>query len=168
MSSRPAIPAPPAAAGVRPWLGLAGWLALCAAVAVFGALLNKGGWVATLHQPAWHPPAWVFAPVWTVLYATMALAAWLGWRRGGFAMQQAPLAFFLVQLFFNALWSPLFFGLHHPLLALLDIVFLWFALAATIVSFRWVDLLATYLLLPYLAWVSFAAVLNGAICWLNR
>jgi tryptophan-rich sensory protein len=109
----------------------------------------------------------VFGPVWTTLYAMMAVSAWLVWRQGGFAAQRRALTFFLVQLALNALWSPLFFGLEQPGMAFVCIIALWLAIAATIAVFRRVQRIAAWLLVPYIAWVSFAAVLNGVLWRLN-
>ena len=98
----------------------------------------------------------------------MAVAAWLVWNRGGFAVQRVALSLFLAQLLFNALWSPLFFGLRHPALAFADIVLLWLALLGTIVAFWKVRMIAGAMLLPYLAWVTFASALNFALWRLNH
>jgi translocator protein len=142
-------------------------LALSFAVAGLGGLFRPGAWYAELLKPAWNPPSWIFGPVWTVLYATMAVAAWLVWKRGGFLQQSTALSLYFLQLLFNALWSPLFFGLRNPGLAFLDISLLWLALVATVIAFWKVHRLAGALLLPYLAWVSFAAALNLSIWQLN-
>lgn len=135
------------------------FLALVFAVAGLGAQFGPDEWFAALQKPSWNPPNWVFAPVWTTLYAMMAVAAWLVWRTGA----RAPLAWWLVQLALNAAWSWLFFGLHRPDLAFADILVLWLAIAATIVAFAPVSRTAALLLVPYLAWVTFATALNGAI-----
>jgi tryptophan-rich sensory protein len=148
-------------------LALAGWLALCFSVASLGAVFMPGEWYASLKKPSWNPPPWIFAPVWSALYAMMAVAAWLVWKRGGFSTQRRPLALFLAQLALNALWTPLFFGLHRPGLAFLEILLLWLAIAATLLAFRSVNRAAAWLLAPYLAWVSFAAALNFALWRLN-
>ena len=147
---------------------LAGWLALAFAAAALGGLFRPGEWFAALSKPGWNPPGWIFGPVWTALYSIMAIAAWLVWRRGGFAGQRVALSLFLLQLFFNALWSPLFFGLHRPALAFADLMLLWLALLGTVVTFWKARPLAGALLLPYLAWVTFAGALNFAIWQLNR
>ena len=97
----------------------------------------------------------------------MAVAAWLLWRQGGWGKQRKPLLIFIVQLTLNALWTPLFFGLHWPGVAFAEIALLWFAIAATIAAFRPVSRVAAWLLTPYLAWVSFAAILNGTLWRLN-
>ncbi len=153
--------------GIRRWLGLAGGMLLCFAAASMGALFMPGEWYAALKKPSWNPPGWVFGPVWSALYAMMAVAAWLVWQRGGFAAQRRPLSAFLVQLALNAMWTPLFFGLHWPGLAFAEIILLWVAIAWTIATFWRVHRAAAWLLAPYLAWVSFAAVLNGTLWKLN-
>lgn len=147
--------------------GLIGWLLLCFAASAVGALFMPGEWYAALNKPAWNPPGWIFGPVWTALYAMMAVAAWLVWQRGGFAVQRRPLGLFLAQLALNALWTPLFFGLRQPGVAFAEIILLWLAILATLLAFRPVSRAAAWLLVPYLAWVSFAAVLNGTLWRLN-
>ena len=146
---------------------LVGWMLLCFAAAAMGALFMPGEWYATLKKPSWNPPGWIFGPVWTALYTMMALAAWLVWRQGGWDKQRKPLLLFLVQLALNALWTPLFFGWHRPGVAFAEIVLLWLAIAATIAVFRPVSRTAMLLLVPYLAWVSFAAALNFTLWRLN-
>lgn len=127
-----------------------------------------GEWYASLAKPAWNPPSAVFAPVWTLLYAMMGVAAWLVWRQVGLREAALPLSLFLVQLVLNALWSYLFFGLHRPDLALLDIVTLWVAILVVLVLFWRVSIPAGILLLPYLCWVGFASFLNFTLWRLNR
>jgi len=126
-------------------------------------------WYPTLVKPSFNPPAWVFGPVWTVLYVMMGVAAFLIWKTGletdGVKL---ALTLFAVQLALNGLWSILFFGMRSPGLALVEIVLLWLAIVGTIWSFWRVEPLAGALLLPYWAWVSFASVLNGSLWWLNR
>ena len=148
-------------------LALAGWLLLCFAAAAMGGLFMPGEWYAALRKPAWNPPGWIFGPVWTALYTMMAVAAWLVWRQGGWGKQRRALVFFLLQLALNALWTPLFFGWHRPGAAFSEIVLLWLAIAATIDIFSSVSRTAMLLLVPYLAWVSFAAVLNFTLWRLN-
>jgi tryptophan-rich sensory protein len=140
---------------------------LCFAAAAFGGLFMPGEWYASLRKPPWNPPGWVFGPVWTALYTIMAAAAWQVWKRGGWAAQWRPLALFLVQLALNAAWTPLFFGLHWTGVAFAEIVLLWLAIGATLLAFRSVSRAAAWLLAPYLAWVSFAAVLNFTLWRLN-
>lgn len=148
-------------------LGLIGWGFLCFSAASMGVLFPPGEWYAQLNKPSWNPPSWLFGPVWTTLYLMMAVAAWLVWRKGGFRQQRRPLTFFLAQLVLNALWTPLFFGIHRPGIAFAEIVLLWFAILATILSFHPVQRISAFLLLPYLAWVSFAAVLNFTLWRMN-
>jgi tryptophan-rich sensory protein len=149
-------------------LGLIGWLLLCFSASAMGVLFMPGEWYSALNKPAWNPPGWIFGPVWTALYAMMAVAAWLVWRRGGFAVQRRPLGLFLAQLALNALWTPLFFGLRQPGVAFAEIILLWLGILATLLAFRSVSRTATWLLVPYLAWVSFATALNGTLWMLNR
>lgn len=125
-------------------------------------------WYGGLAKPAWTPPDWVFGPVWTLLYAMMAVAAWLVWRRAGWDGARAALVLYFVQLGLNFLWSPLFFGLRSPGLGLVDIAALVCVLAATVIAFLRVDRLAGWLMAPYLAWVGYAAALNAAIWIANR
>ena len=148
-------------------LGLVGWLAVSFAAATVGSRFRPGEWYASLVKPAWNPPNAVFAPVWTLLYAFMGIAAWLVWRQAGFRGAGAALGLFLVQLALNALWSYLFFGIHRPDLAFFEIVVLWLAILATLVLFWRVTAPSGILLLPYLAWVGFAAFLNFTLWRLN-
>jgi tryptophan-rich sensory protein len=149
-------------------LVLAGWLVLCFGAASSAAFITPGNWYAGLIKPAWNPPAWIFGPVWSALYVMMAVAAWLVWRAGGWRKQRAALGLFLAQWLLNALWTPLFFGLHQPGLALAEIVLLWLTLLATVLEFWQVSRAASLLLWPYLAWVSFATFLNFTLWRLNR
>ena len=126
---------------------------------------NIPTWYAHLLRPAIAPPNWVFAPVWTTLYVLMAVAAWRVWRVAGAVSR--PLLLFYLQLALNAAWSFLFFKAHHIAYALADIVALLVAILATSHAFGRRDRVAQILFLPYLVWVSFATVLNGAIWWLN-
>ena len=146
---------------------MVGWLALCFAASITGVLVSTTGWYAGLYKPSWNPPAWIFGPVWTLLYVLMAVAAWLVWREGGWKRQRLPLGLFLLQWLLSALWTPLFFGLHRSGLAFAEIVLLWLVLATTLWSFWQVRKAAGVLLVPYLAWVTFAAMLNFTIWRLN-
>jgi tryptophan-rich sensory protein len=142
------------------------FVALVALVGVFGAQFEPGPWYDGLRKPPLNPPNWVFGPVWSVLYLSIAVAGWLVWRaRSGSAK---PLVLWGSQLVLNAAWSLLFFGLHLPSLALAEIVLLLALLLATTVSFFAVRPLAGILFLPYVAWVSFAAYLNAGLWYLNR
>jgi len=126
-------------------------------------------WYPTLTKPFFNPPAWVFGPTWTVLYIMMGVAAFLVWRQG-FSTKDVRLALtlFAAQLALNGLWSIFFFGLQSPGVAFAEILLLWLSIVATVWIFRRVVPAAALLMLPYLAWVSFAAVLNGSIWMLNR
>lgn len=150
------------------WTALAGFLAVCFAVAGFGSLFSPDEWYRNLAKPSFNPPGWIFGPVWTVLYALMAIAAWLVWRRRDSAPTWAALNLFGLQLVLNGAWSWLFFGLHRSGWAFADIVLMWCAIAATLVMFWRVSRTAGLLFVPYLAWVSFAAVLNYSFWQLNR
>lgn len=151
----------------RAALALIGWLLLSFCAATLGAFFMPGEWYAGLKKPSWNPPNWLFGPVWSALYTIMAVAAWLVWRRGGFPSQRAALSLFLLQLLFNALWSPLCFGARNLGFGLVDIVLLWLALTATVVAFYRAYRLAGALLVPYLAWVTFASALNFTLWRLN-
>jgi translocator protein len=149
------------------WLGLALWLALCFAAAWIGSRFQPGEWYQNLTKPSLTPPSWVFGPVWTILYILMGVAAWLVWRRYGFAAAVLPLSLFVGQLALNALWSYVFFGLHKPGLACLNLAALWLALLATLTAFWQIEPPAGQLLLPYLLWVTFAGYLNLQLWRLN-
>ena len=152
---------------------LVGLLGLCLLVGVSdGVVMQAGtpGWYAAhLHAPG-TPPDWAFPAVWSALYLLMAVAAWLVWRHAGYARRAHYRALRLWgwQLFANALWTPAFFGLQSPLLALVVIAALLALVGLTVKAFWRVDRLAACLLLPYLAWVSYAAWLNAGFWWLNR
>jgi len=151
----------------RSALGLVGWLAASFAAAWIGSRYMPGAWYASLAKPSWNPPAAVFAPVWTVLYVLMGVAAWLTWRRAGFSGAGTALVLFLVQLGLNALWSYLFFGLHRPDLAFVDIVVLWVVILSVALLFWRQDWRAGALMMPYLGWVGFASFLNFVLWRLN-
>ena len=142
---------------------LAGWIALTFCAALTGFFIQPAGYYVSLVKPSWSPPAWVFGPVWTALYLMMAVAAWLVWRQDGWRAQRAPLSLYLLQLALNALWTPVFFGLRSPGLALVVIVSLGAAIVLTGRAFRPVSRIASWLLVPYLVWVVFAAALNFSI-----
>lgn len=126
-------------------------------------------WYPSLAKPPFNPPAWVFGPAWTALYLTMGVALYLVWREGWQRPEvRNALLLFAAQLALNGLWSLLFFGLRSPALAFAEILVLWASIAATAAAFRGIAPTAALLMLPYLAWVTFAAVLNGSIWWLNR
>jgi len=146
---------------------LFGFVAVCFLAASSGGIFRPDEWHARLAKPWWAPPRWLFAPAWSVLYLTIAISGWLVWHQAGFAAI-IPFSVYGVSLLFNAAWSGLFFGLHRPDLAFLDIVCLWLSIVAMIGLFAPVDPRAAWLLVPYLCWVSFAGALNFKIWRLNR
>jgi translocator protein len=148
-------------------LGLAGWILLSFLPAWVGSQVTDPSWYQDLRQPSWAPPTWLFGPVWTVLYLLMGTAAWLVWRQRGFAAARGALVLYLVQLIFNGTWTWIFFGLQRPALAFAEIIVLWILIAATALAFAKHSLPAAWLLAPYLAWVTFAAVLNFSLWQLN-
>jgi tryptophan-rich sensory protein len=150
-------------------MGLIGWFIASFAISAVGAIasIEARNFYAGLVQPEWAPPGWVFGPVWTLLFALMAIAAWLVWRKGGFHAHRIALSLFIIQLLFNALWSWLFFAWRLGGPAFADILLLWGLILATLIAFWHVQRLAGILLVPYLLWVSFAAFLNYALWQLN-
>ena len=149
-------------------VGLIVWVGLCFLTAWIGSRFSPGSeWYQQLQKPSWTPPGYVFGPVWSLLYLSMGVAAWLVWKRFGFAGAPLALTFFIVQLVLNGMWSWMFFGLHRPGLAFAEIIVLWCAIIATMISFWQKRADAGLLFLPYAAWVSFATILNGAIWRLN-
>ena len=153
---------------IKNMLWLVGWLAAAFAAEWIGSRYMPGAWYTALAKPSWNPPNWIFGPVWTVLYVLMGVAAWRIWRQVGFSGGRITLGLFVFQLVLNALWSYLFFGLHRMDLAMFDILVLWGAILAVGVLFYDINRCAGALMLPYLAWVSFAACLNLALWHLNR
>ena len=145
----------------------------CLVVGYFSGTVTRSAittWYPTLVKPSFNPPNWIFAPVWSMLYVMMGVAAGLVWNRMELekdAVKKA-LVFFAIQLALNALWSFLFFGLKNPMLAGLEIVILWLMIYETYTKFVKINKIAGYLLVPYLLWVSFPAVLNASIWWLNK
>ena len=148
-------------------MGLLGWLAISFAPAVIGFRFPSAGYYAGLEKPSWAPPGWLFGPVWTVLYALMGIAAWLVADKPGSA-SRTPFVLWSAQLALNATWTPVFFGLRSPRLALVNIALLWVAIVGTVAAFFSRRPIAGVLLMPYLAWVSFATALNFAIWRRNR
>lgn len=150
-------------------IGLVGWLALVFAAGALGAWasMDAASFYAELTRPVWAPPASVFGPVWTLLYIMMGVAAWLVWREASSAGVHRALLLFVAQLVLNVLWSWLFFAWHRGALAFLDIIVLLVLIVATVSAFWRVRPLAGALLIPYLAWVSFASVLNYSVWQLN-
>ncbi|MBI3070147.1 MAG: tryptophan-rich sensory protein [Candidatus Levybacteria bacterium] len=145
-------------------------IGLCLGAGIAGSFFTISSiptWYATLNKPILSPPNWVFGPVWTTLYIMMGVALYLVWTSKSKVKQNA-LNLFFVQLGLNALWSIIFFGLHSPFLALLAIVALWLLIVLTMRAFFGINKTSGWLLVPYLAWVSFATYLNYSIWALNR
>lgn len=146
---------------------------LCLAVGFLSSLVTRDSvltWFPTVNKPFFNPPSWLFAPVWTLLYIAMGVAAGLVWNQlsANPEMVKKALLFFAIQLLLNAAWSYIFFGLHNPLLALVEIILLWFFIFETYKQFKNINKIAGYLFIPYIVWVSFATLLNASIWWLNR
>lgn len=120
-------------------------------------------WYVTLNKPFFNPPSWIFAPVWTILYLLMGVSLYLVW-----GTKKVNLKWFWIQLALNSLWSLIFFGLKNPMFAFLEIILLWLAILMTIKSFWKYNKTASWLLLPYLLWVTFASILNLSIVLLNK
>lgn len=136
--------------------------------AVFTAPVTRSPWYTSLNKPFFQPPNWLFGPVWIILYLMMGIALFLLWQNGPKPFSAPVWWFFAMQLVLNTLWSALFFGLKSPGTALMEIVLLWLAIFLTILPLHAISKTAFWLMIPYLAWVSFASLLNGAIWWLNR
>ncbi|MBV8522436.1 MAG: tryptophan-rich sensory protein [Acetobacteraceae bacterium] len=148
-------------------MALVGFVGLCLLVALAGGAIARTSvktWYATLAAPPGTPPAWIFAPVWAVLYLLIGVAGWLVWRRSGAAR---PVRLWGWQLLFNALWTPAFFGLHSPSLALIDILLLLAVAALTLRDFAEVRPVAAWMFTPYFGWTCYAAYLNAGFWWLN-
>jgi tryptophan-rich sensory protein len=146
---------------------------VCLAVGYSSSTFTKEGvatWYPTILKPGFNPPNWVFMPVWTLLFILMGVAAGLVWDKIKEQNEEVKkaLGFFLIQLILNAVWSYIFFGLKNPMLALVEIVLLWLMIYETYLKFTKINKMAGYLLIPYLAWVAFAGILNASIWWLNR
>jgi tryptophan-rich sensory protein len=147
-------------------------VAICLAVGYLSSNVTQSSiktWYPTIEKPIFNPPSWVFAPVWTMLYIMMGIAAGMVWNKleSNKELVKKGLLFFTVQLLLNALWSYLFFGLNNILLAFLEIILLWLIIYETYNIFKQIDKKASYLLIPYLAWVGFATILTGTIYFLN-
>jgi tryptophan-rich sensory protein len=156
-------------AGMR-WISLLLWMGVCFAVAGVGGRWTASeipGWYRTLARPAIAPPNWVFGPVWTLLYALMALAVWQVWQAAASPLRSWGVVLFLAQLGLNLAWSWIFFRQHAIGAALAEAILLWAAIGATTLVFSRIAPAAAWLMAPYWAWVSFACVLNRAYSRLN-
>ena len=154
----------------RELLGLVAFIALCLGVSALGGWVTAGSvasWYPTLHKPAFNPPDWLFAPVWTVLYLMVAVAGWRVWRRRGFSGARGAMSAYALQLALNLGWSFVFFGGRMIGAALAEIVLLFVAIVVNEALFWRIERAAALLLVPYAAWVAFAAVLNAELWRLN-
>ena len=152
-------------------IGLIIWVGVCYSIAWAGAQVSPGiassAWYESLNKPAWNPPGWVFGPVWTLLYTFMGIAAWLVWKNHGFKEASSALSAFLIQLLLNGLWSQIFFGMQEIGWAFAEIILLLLAITVTTLLFFRKEKSAGWLMVPYLGWVGFATVLNGALYLMN-
>jgi len=146
-------------------------LALCLAVGGISGFITANeitSWYATLNKPSFNPPNWIFSPVWTTLYIFMAISLWLIWKSNVIStIKRNALTIFSIQLILNFFWSIIFFRFHQTGIALIEIVLLWIFILLSIIKFRPISKTASYLLIPYLLWVSFASILNFEIWRLN-
>lgn len=161
----------PSSGWVRSPLKLLAAIVICNFAGIIGSLVTttgEGSWYAAIEKPSFNPPGFVFGPVWTTLYILMGISLYLIWMEGtGRREVRLALIFFSTQLVLNALWTFLFFGLQSPFLGLVEIIILWLFIVATIVAFYRFNKTAAFLMVPYLAWVTFAAFLTYSIWILN-
>lgn len=147
-------------------------LLVCQTAGIIGSFFTAGSiptWYAALEKPSFNPPNWIFGPVWVTLYLMMGLSFFLVWRKREIDKKfgSKAIAFFGIQLLLNTIWSVIFFGLHSPMAAFMEIVVLWLFILLTTLEFRKISTIAAVLLIPYLLWVAFASVLNFSIWMLN-
>lgn len=157
---------------MKNWIKLVIALALPQVAAFSGVLFTntgEGSWYRQIEKPSWNPPSWVFGPVWTLLYILMGIALYLVWKKEAAPSVKKPaMTLWGVQLVLNFFWTLIFFGAHQPGWAFAEIVVLWVAILLTIFAFARISKLAAWLLVPYIAWVSFAAMLTYAIWDANK
>ncbi len=149
-------------------LTLGAFIGITFLVACSGAYFKPDAWYRALAKPPWNPPDWVFGPAWAVIYLMIAVAGWRVWERAAPDMILVAMAVYGVQLALNAGWSAVFFGLKRPDWAFGEVVLLWASILANIVVFHPVDPVSAWLLVPYLAWVTFAGALNFTVWRLNK
>lgn len=150
------------------WLRLIVSVIICQSAGIIGSFFTMDGvrnWLPTLIKPSFNPPNWIFGPVWTLLFLLMGIALYLIWEKRA---TTKSLAIFGLQLIFNIVWSLLFFYLRNPLAAFIEVIVLWILILLTIIEFYKISKTASYLLIPYLLWVSFASVLNFTLYSLNK
>lgn len=142
---------------------------LAGIIGSFFTVSSVNGWYAALIKPSFNPPSWIFSPVWITLYLLMGISLYLVWvNKSNHNSKKVAYIIFGAQLFLNSLWSILFFGLRSPLAAFIEIIILWFAILFTMIYSYRISKISSYLLIPYIAWVSFAAVLNLSLLYLNH
>ncbi|SRR6056297_1118818 len=146
------------------YLSLAAFFAVTFVAAMSGGYFRPGAFYESLSKPSWNPPDWVFAPAWMVLYVFIAIAGWLVWTKAGYGL---AFAIWCVQIVLNTLWSYLAFGINRLDIAFYEVVLLWLSIAAFIIVAWPIDPTAAYLFIPYLMWVTFAAVLNFTVWQMN-
>ena len=152
----------------KSYLALFFWIIITLAVGLAAGMVSRPDvWYDALSKPVWNPPGWIFAPVWIVLYVLMGAAAGLIWQRRTISQSTLALNFYVIQLILNIIWPLIFFGMRNPGLAFAEICLLWIAIVATLFAFWRVYRPASFLLMPYFLWVSFAAVLNLTIWRMN-
>jgi len=152
------------------WFALAVSIVICFGAALVGQVFTVpglGGWYESLNKPSWNPPSWIFGPLWSALFLSMAIAVWMVWREDDAKYRRTAIFLFAIQLSLNVLWTAIFFEMRSPGLAALEVAALWIAIAATTATFARVSRTAAYLMTPYLGWVTFAAALNVAVWRLN-
>jgi tryptophan-rich sensory protein len=147
---------------------LIAFIAVCTAVAMSGAIFTPGEWYDHLKKPRWRPPNWLFGPAWFVLYAMIAVSGWIVWTNTEPGARLFPMTVYGAQLALNAAWSGIFFGLRQMKAALIEMAFLWLAILANMLVFLPIHQGAGLMLVPYLAWVSFAFALNWSVWRLNE
>jgi translocator protein len=154
----------------NPKWALLGWVVFILGLgSATGFLFGPDAWFQALVKPIWNPPGWLFGPVWTMLYILMAISVWLVRKAPEVSTSDQRLAMrlFWLQLLLNLAWTPIFFGLHNPFFAFVIICLLWITVISTALAFSKISITASYLMVPYLLWLSFALVLNGTIWLLN-
>jgi translocator protein len=157
---------------VSKYLKLVISILVCFAAGGIGTVFTSSAiptWYARLVKPSFSPPNWVFAPVWTTLYILMGISLYLIWSKGTKSKKvRDAIYIFGIQLILNAVWSPIFFGAHSLFIALIVIIAMWFYIVKTIISFSKIDKTASYLLYPYITWVTLASILNFSVWYLNK
>lgn len=145
-------------------------IVMCLLAGIIGSLFTSSAiptWYATLNKPSFNPPSWLFGPVWTLLYILMGISFYLIWTAKKSKYKSTAIKIFIIQLILNALWSIIFFGAHWIFVAFIEIILMWIFILLSIIKFHKISKTASYLLIPYILWVSFATILTFAIWVLN-